>query len=372
MAVCAILGGCQTHNHTESRHDEEAGESHHHHDGVIEISPERQEILGIVTDTVRVGDFHEVIHTSGRVLSATGDEMTVIATSDGIALLPGLSEGSAVAKGGRIATISSRNLASGDILSKARITYETAKKEYERDLQLFEDNIVSESHLDKSKLEYEHAKAEYDALVSGGVTQGGVGVTSPISGFIKSVHVNSGDYVQTGTPIATVSQNRRLRLKADLPERHFGRIGDIRDAVFTTSYDGAAYRLSELGGRLVSYGRTSDGDYFIPVTFEFDNKGGFIPGSYVDVFLKTSRATTGIFVPLEAIVEDQGIRQVFVRDPDDDDAFIRREVSLGESDGMEVLVTKGLAEGEEVVVKGAVHVKLAGVSAVPAGHTHNH
>ena len=108
------------------------------------------------------------------------------------------------------------------------------------------------------------------------------------------------------------------------------------------------------------------------MTFEFDNKGGFIPGSYVDVFLKTSRATTGIFVPLEAFVEDQGVRQVFVRDPDDDDAFIRREVSLGESDGMEVLVTKGLAEGEEVVVKGAVHVKLAGVSAVPAGHTHNH
>lgn len=374
MAALAILGGCHTHHDHDHdhEHEEEAEHGRGHADGVVEISPERQETLGIEIDTVRSGEFHEVIRTSGRILSATGDEMTVVATSDGTVILPGLSEGSAVAKGGRIATISSRNLASGDKLAKAKVAYETAKKEYERDKTLFEDNIVSESHLDKSKMEYEYAKAEYDALVAGGVTRGGVGVTSPISGFVKSVHVSSGDYVQTGTPIATVSQNRRLRLKADVPERHFGRIAEIRDAVFSTAYDGATYRLGDLGGRLVSYGRASDGDYFIPVTFEFDNKGDLIPGSFVEVYLKTSRASTGVFVPLEAITESQGVRYAFVRNPEDDDAFIRREVVLGESDGKDILVTKGLKEGELIVVKGTVHVKLAGVSSVPANHTHNH
>ena len=384
MAVCAILGGC--HAHHDHDHDYDHGDGHdhdhgleavqeeegHHHDGVIEISLERQEKLGIVTDTVSVGDFHEVIRTSGRILSATGDEMTVVATSDGTVILPGLSEGSAVGKGGRIATISSRNLASGDRIAKARATYETAKKEYERDLQLYQDNIVSESHLDRSKLEFEHAKAEYDALTSGGVTAGGVSVTSPISGFIKNLYVGSGDYVQTGTPIATVSQNRRLRLKADVSEKHFGRIGEIRDAVFKTSYDNETYTLGELGGRLVSYGRASDGEFYIPVTFEFDNKGGLVPGSFVEVFLKTARTSKGIYVPLEAIVEDQGINYAFVRDEDDEDAFIKREVRLGQSDGKDVLVLSGLEEGESVVVRGAVYVKLAGVTSVPAGHTHNH
>ena len=75
---------------------------------------------------------------------------------------------------------------------------------------------------------------------------------------------------------------------------------------------------------------------------------------------------------LEAVVEDQGVHYVFVREEDDDDCFEKREVALGQSDGRRVPILKGLQEGELVVVSGAVHVKLAGVTAVPAGHTHNH
>ena len=381
MASCAILNGCHHHGH-EHDHDHGTGHSHeheeaeahegeeHHHDGEIEISPERQKVLGISIDTVTLGEFNEIIHTSGQIVSATGDEVTVVAKSEGIISLSNLSEGSAVGRGSRIATISSRSLGGGDKVAKARITYETAKKEYERDLQLREDNIVSESHLDKSRMEYEHAKAEYDALTSGGASNGVV-VTSPLSGFIKSLVVKSGDYVETGTPIATVSQNRRLRLKADVSEKYYGKIAGISDANFTTSYSDRVYNLKELGGRLVSYGRTSDGDFYIPVTFEFDNKGDLVAGSYVDVFLKTSLTREGIPIPLSAVVEDQGVQYVFVVD-DEDGAFIRREVSLGQADGSRVLVTKGLEEGESIVVTGAVHVKLAGVTAVPAGHTHSH
>ena len=377
MAACAILFGCHSHNHDhghghEHEHEEaEAHEASHHHDGVIEINPDRQNTLGIVIDTVRSGAFSEIIRTSGQIVSATGDEMTVVAKSEGIVSLGDLSEGSAVGKGSRIATISSKNLGTGDKLAKARISYETAKKEYERDLQLSKDNIVSESHLDRSRLEYEHAKAEYEALASNS-NGSGVVVTSPLNGFIKSLSVRSGDYVETGTPIATVSQNRRLRLRADVSEKYYGKIAGIKDANFKTSYGDKVYNLKELGGRLVTYGKASDGDFYIPVTFEFDNKGDLVPGSYVDVFLKASESGNGIFIPLSAVVEDQGVNYVFVRDDDDDDAFIRREVKLGQSDGSNVLVKDGLEEGECIVVAGAVHVKLAGVTAVPAGHTHNH
>ncbi|MBQ8061987.1 MAG: efflux RND transporter periplasmic adaptor subunit [Bacteroidales bacterium] len=373
MAVLAILNGCGHHGHEhdhEHEHEHENETEAHAHGDEIKISPERQAALGIVTDIVTKTEFSEVIRTSGQIASSTGDEMTVVAKSEGIVNLQGLSEGSAVGKGARIATISSKEIGSGDKLAKARITYETAKKEYERDLQLSKDNIVSESHVDQSRLEYEYAKAEYEALAAGAGTSGGIVVTSPLSGFIKSLNVRSGDYVETGAPIATVSQNRRLRLRADLSEKYFGKLGQIRDANFVTSYSDKVYSLKELGGRLASYGRASDGDFFIPVTFEFDNKGDFVPGSFVEVYLLASGSETCITVPLKAVVEDQGVNYVFVKDDDRD--FIRREVTLGASDGVRVPVTKGLEEGETVVVEGAVHVKLAGVSSVPAGHTHNH
>ena len=377
MASAIVISGISGCNHKKHEHHVNEvvshDEAHHHHgDGAIEISLERQEILGIRTCPVGSGDFGGVIRTSGQILSATGDEMTVVAPTDGVISLGGLTEGSPVGKGARIGTISSRNLGSGDRLSKALSTYEAAKKEYERDLKLSEDNIVSESHLDKSRLEYEHAKAEYEALTAGGITDGGIIVSSPLQGFIKSFMVKSGDFVQTGVPVATVSRNRRLRLRADVSEQYYGRIPSICDAVFKTSYGDHTYGLKELGGRLVSYGRSASGEAFIPVTFEFDNKGDLVPGSYVEIFLKTSEPYGGIHIPLEAVVEDQGVHYVFVKDKDDDDAFIRREVVLGLTDGREVAVSRGLAEGEEIVTEGAVHVKLAGVSSVPAGHTHNH
>ena len=371
LALCPLLIGCGSRNHDSGHgvgHIQE--QEKHGHGPEIVISPERQAALGIKTARVTAGPFSEIIRTSGQIVPSAGDEMTVVAKSDGIITLSNLSEGSVVGKGARIGTISSREIGTGDRLAKARVTYEIAKKEYERDLQLSKDNIVSESHLDRSRLEYEHAKAEFDALAAGGNGSGGVMVSSPLSGFIKSLFVTSGAYVGTGTPVATVSQNRRLRLKADLSEKYFGKLGQIRDAHFVTSYSDRVYRLSDLGGRLASYGRASDGDYFIPVTFEFDNKGELVPGSYVDVYLIASDTGNCLSVPLEAVVEDQGVHYVFVQDAKGD--FLKREVVLGESDGIRVPVRKGLEENEVIVVEGAVSVKLAGVTSAPAGHTHNH
>ena len=370
MALCAVLNGCGPHGH-EHGHEHEEHE-HEHADAHIEISPERQEVLGIRVEAVSEGPFSEVIRTSGQIVSSSGDEMTVVAKSEGIVSLGRLGEGSPVSKGGRIATISTRSIGSGDKLAKAAITLETARKEYERDQELRENNIVSESHLDQSRLAYEHARLEYEALSAGSGSGGDIAVSSPLSGFVKSLNVRSGDYVETGTPIATVSSNRKLWLRADVSEKYYGRIASVRDADFVTSYGDQAYSLSALGGKLISYGRASDGDFYIPVIFEFDNRGDLVPGSYVDVYLKTSASGKCISVPLEAVVEDQGVHYVFVREEDDDDCFEKREVTLGQSDGSRVPILKGLEEGELVVVAGAVHVKLAGVTAVPAGHTHSH
>lgn len=404
MAFCAILAGCGNHsNHGDHNHDHEAeaheehehwhnhsgeackGHNHEHehshgeadghedghgHDGEIEVSLERQKTFGITTDTVAVGDFNEVIHTSGQILSAMGDEMTVVAKSSGVVSFGKLAEGSAVGKGSLIATISSKELGGGDQLAKVKATYEAAKKEYERDIQLSKDNIVSESHLDQSKLAYEQAKAEYDALASGTSKDGNVSVTSPLGGFIKKLNVNQGDYVETGTPIAVVSQNRRLRLRADVSEKYYGLISGIKDANFSTSYSDETYNMKALNGRLVGYGKASDGDYYIPVTFEFDNKGDLIAGSYVNVYLKSSSSSRAISVPVGAVVEDQGVYYVFVQN--DETGFLKREVKLGQSDGQRVLIKSGLNEGDVVVATGAIQVKLASVTAVPAGHTHSH
>ena len=106
------------------------------------------------------------------------------------------------------------------------------------------------------------------------------------------------------------------------------------------------------------------------MTFEFDNKGDLIAGSYVNVYLKSSSSSRAISVPVGAVVEDQGVYYVFVQN--DETSFLKREVKLGQSDGQRVLIKSGLNEGDVVVATGAIQVKLASVTAVPAGHTHSH
>lgn len=346
----------------------EKGESEH--EGEIVLSERKQKTFGIQTEKAVPGGFSEVIHTSGRIVSANGDEMTIVAKGQGTVNIGSIVEGSPVGEGRVVATISSKGIGSGDQLAKAKIAFETAKKEYDRDIELKKDNIVSESHLDQSRLAYEQTKADYEALSSGGSSSEGVNVIAPLTGFIKSLQVKQGDYVETGQTIATVSRNKRLQLRADIPERHFGMIGRVNDANFQTASSERVYNLKELNGRLLTYGKASEGDGFIPVTFEFDNIGDLYGGSIADVYLKTSSEEKTFSVPVSSILEDQGVHYVFIQiEPD---AFLKREVKTGESDGQRTRILSGLEDGDEVVVSGALQVKLASVTAVPAGHTHSH
>ena len=199
----------------------------------------------------------------------------------------------------------------------------------------------------------------------------GAAVKSPMNGYVKSCLVKEGDYVTTGQPLMTVSQTRRLMLKAEVSERYYPELGRINSANIKTPYDNKVYRLSELNGRLLSYGKTSgDASYYIPVTFEFDNRGNLIPGSFVEVYLLAAKRQGVISVPVSALTEEQGLNFVYIQV--DAEGYKKQEVKLGGNDDTRVEILSGLKGGEKVVTEGAVHVKLAAASnAIPA-HTHNH
>ena len=74
-------------------------------------------------------------------------------------------------------------------------------------------------------------------------------------------------------------------------------------------------------------------------------------------------------VPLSAITEEQGLYFVYVQEHDED--YVKRQVTLGDSDGLRRIVISGLKPGEKVVAKGAYNVKLASMSTeIPHGHSH--
>lgn len=370
-AIATILPtGC---GHSHEEHHEKEGE-HHHADEIL-LDEHQMEEGGVVVETVTPGDFRNVVKVGGKIISPTGDEQTIAATASGIVnyVNTSITEGTAVGAGQTLVTISAKKLQDGDPAIKAKIEYEAAKREYDRANELVKDKIISVKEFEQIKMQYETAKMIYEAQ-TGHLTAGGVAVSTPMGGYIKSLIVAQGAYVSVGDPIAIVSQNRRLQLRAEVPEKDYKYLKNVGSANFRPSYEDKVYKLSELNGRIVSYGKTTgEESYYLPMTFEFDNIGEFVAGSYVEVYLLTQPRPGVISLPKSAIVEDQGLYHVYVQVKGEKGAFMKREVTLGQDNGERVEIVSGLKAGEQVVAQGAYQVKLAGASgAIPEGHNHQH
>lgn len=386
--LSAVLLACGP-AHTHDRNASETADAHNHahsneqehkHDHEHEHSAEGNEIAltsqqaieaGITTEEVKPTDFHLVIKTGGQILSAQGDEVTVSATINGIVSFSktSLNEGAAVKAGETLISISSRTLGEGDPLLKARSAYNAAKQEFDRAESLIGDKLISQKDYNQIKLNYENAKVTLGALGRNRSAQG-AGITSSISGYVKSRLVSEGQYVEMGQPLLTITKNRRLQLRADVSERYYGDLNTITSANFKTPYQKEPYKLADLNGKLISYGKSaSDLDYYIPVNFEFDNIGQIVSGAYVEVFLLSKPKSNVISVPLTALIEEQGVYFVYLRL--DDGHYQKCEVKLGQNDGERIEVLSGLNAGEQVVCKGAHHIRLASASgAIPHGHEH--
>lgn len=84
---------------------------------------------------------------------------------------------------------------------------------------------------------------------------------------MKNLLVKEGDYVSVGQPLVSVTQNRKLFLRADVSEKYYPYLNSIGSANFCTPYNNKVYTLKELGGRMLSYGKASDENgYYVPVT----------------------------------------------------------------------------------------------------------
>lgn len=425
--------GGTAHDHAGSDGHDHAGATAHgqsHAPGIIEFSAVQAETAGLRTETVKAGPFSQAVKVSGEILPAQGDEITVVATTSGIvafsngltsrsAVMPAsqasgpisqpsaqasqasgsisqpsaqasqpsaqaihpsaqasrpvrtvLVPGARITSGSTVAWISSRNMAEGDLALKAKATLDAAAREYERASALVESGAISRKEFEQAQLDYVNARAAYQAY-EGRSAEAGVAVKASLTGYVKEVYVNEGDYVNAGQPLLTITRNRLLQLRADVPQKYYAALRNVSDANFRPAYSDETYSIKALGGRLVSAGRSAAGTFYIPAIFEFSNTGDFVPGSYSDIYLIGSREEGIISVPESALLEEQGVYSVFVKVCESE--YRKQEVRTGRTDGLRREILSGLNEGDEVVTAGTGQVRLASMSGVvPEGHSHNH
>lgn len=354
----------------QKKHNENSGQSattHAQGQDEIVIEPDDAKEFGIETQAVGLTRFNNIIRVSGQIVNSSTDEATITATVPGIIeISKNLIVGSPVNARSTVASISTKRISGGDPNESARVAIANAKRQLDRLEPLLKEGIVTRREYDEALAAYNSAKAAYTPGASGAVS-------SPISGVVTQIFVSSGQYVETGAPIATVSRGNTLVLRADLPEKYRSMLPQISSANFRTSYGDQWISIDSMGGKRtqVAVGDALAQSGYIPVYFTLRNDGTLSSGSYADVCLISESGTPSIVVPTVAITEQQGNYFVYIKKGDH--SYEKRKIDPGDSNGPGTQIRSGLSEGDILVTKGATMVKLAESSGtVPEGHSHNH
>lgn len=374
------LTACSGHSDSHDDHDREMAEAHkgtahegeaeeHHHEGAIVMEPEKAAEFGVKVETLTPGQFSEVIKVSGRIEPAPTDRMTVTARRSGIfTVASGLAEGSKVGAGTVIGSISSKGMEGGDTNAAAKATLAAAKKELDRLAPLYKDGLVTASVYNEAERAYNEAKA----LATDTPAAGSSVETAPVTGTLTNLFVTSGQYVEAGTPIATVTKNSRLTLRADVPAKYFHSLPSIISANFRPEYSDQIFSIASLDGKRISSTDISESSNgYIPLYFSFNSNGETIPGAFAEIYLTGSPRENVLTVPREALIEMQGNKYIYACE--DGHAYEKRLVKIGATDGNRVEILDGIKDGEQYVAAGTTIIRMAETSAIaPPGHTHNH
>ena len=367
-----------SHNHNHEANSQQPAANSHAHDhgeGAINFPIDQQKKIDFEVVEVVTEPLYQVIRTSAQIVPSQESEKILTATTSGIVAFESkdIVQGLEVKSGQVLFSIDNDEMADGSLeirRQEIEADYEKAKADYERKQSLAEDKIISESELLDAKTEYLKAQKYYDNMIQN-YPEGKTLHRATISGSVCEILVPNNSYVEAGQPIMTLAQNDKLYIRADVQSKYYPVLKDIKTANIRTN-DGIVYTINELGGRLLSYGKTTDiNNPLIPVTFEIKNNGNLIPGSFVEIFITAESNKMGVMLPNSAIVEEMGIYCVFVQKCSED--FEKRIITKGVADGSKTQILKGVAAGERVVTKGAVNVKLAQGSAAldpHAGHVH--
>lgn len=172
-------------------------------------------------------------------------------------------------------------------------------------------------------------------------------VRAPFPGVVLSVAIDPGEYVQTGAAVATVIDTDAVEVEANVPAQYVGTLA-AGDTLRGTAEHGGELQLTVRA--LLPVEATSTRTR--PVRFTGDFSGADMPvavGQSVSVQVPVTEPEPVLLVPKDAMTQARGAWQVFVAV---DGKAEPRTVEIGRSFGGAFEVVSGLAEGDEVVVRG--------------------
>jgi len=366
--------------HEEEEHGEVATEEEHHEHahpeaGEVVFTKEQAWKSDFMVTRIEPVSFAGVFRASGQLLAMPGKKRHIPARADGIVQFANknLVQGTWVEAGDLLFVISARSL-TGDNLELRFGEYEAAleksRSEYLRYQKLFREKVIPEKQLVEARSLYISDSLRFQSLASN-ASKDGLKITAPVSGYIHELNFAEGQYVASGEQLATISSDKQLLLRVDVPMQFYPLLSRVETAHFRTAYSERIYTVEELNGRLLARGSSvAENDHFIPLYFELQNDKSLLEGSFMDCYLLTSEKEEKTVVSVSALLEEQG--NFYVYRQVTGESYTKVKVVKGESDGMQCEILQGIAVGDRIVTDGAMLVKAASMVVGDGGHGHSH
>lgn len=343
-------------------------------DGSISFLKEQAWKIDFQTALVINSEIYEIINTSGVWKPSAGSTKSLVANVNGVVnfAVNNLTEGAKVKRSQLLINLSSKGMSSNNLnteIANAKANYEQVKSEFERKRELFESKIVPKSEFEKIGRNFLVAKSNYETL-SSGVSELGKEIRAPFDGYIKSISVSNGDYVEQGKQLVSIGTQQSLVLETQVAP-NYGLTRDNIKEIWYLTKDGEWSAISASGGSVLSISKDVELEKpFISVYAEVNEKIYMPKGSVTEVQIAMGNGNLTATIPEKALLEDYGSFSVIVQLSGE--SFERRPVKIGKRNGENVEILQGLDLGEVVVTIGAYQVKMASMSGSTPAHGHEH
>ncbi len=300
-------------------------------------------------------------------------EVEVRAQVSGILLKRQYREGSRVAAGDLLFRLDPAPFAADVDRAKAELgvqqaTLAQARRERDRILTVYEQKLASLHDRDTAVAAFETAEASVAsaaaALRRAQLDLSYTEVRAPINGLTSREARSEGSLVTAGSDtslLTRIVQTDQLYVEFSVPEAE---ADGLRSAVAGAGAAGIKVRVLDIQGRTLGDNAriefiapsVGDGTGTIDVRAVLDNsKSTLLPGQVVRARVEGVTLADSLIVPKRAVMH--GLQGTFVWVVGSDQKVGPRPVTLGTTAGNNVVVSKGLAAGDRVVVDGILKVQ---------------
>ena len=321
MAIATLIS-CNTKNKTAGE-----GEEHEEHspEGIVILNKNQREALKLKLGSFQMRNLTTVVKSNGQLEVPPANSADITAVIGGNVKEIKVFHGDRVSKGQLLAVLEHPDyIALQESFAEVANRLEFLEQEFERQKELFENNVGAGRDFQQAKAEYNTAKAKYEGLKSrlqllnlspDKIMQGNISntinINSPINGFVNEVNIKVGTYVDATNKLFAISDNSAIHADFMVYEKDVYLVKEGQKVHFTVSNRPS----EELTATIFAIGKEFEANSrAVHVHAKINEKvSGLIPGMYINGHLHTDENYTRA-LPNDAIVAEGTKSFIFILD----------------------------------------------------------